>query len=319
MKELLTRITADPALLFMPSLLGLGTLIGLLILLRQIRRNPHAHSISAVYIFGSLALSLWVFAGQLVESSQLSLPTRLSQVIQSMLIIVWSYVILELFEKIVLAGWSQRTGMMIPRLARDIVRAVVFIVVSLLVLAQIFNIDMGSVAISSTVLSAVLGLALQDLLKNVIAGVALQIERPFQVGHWIQIGDVMGRVLEMNWRATHLVNIEGNFVIYPNASLAESTVINYSLPEKSQAMHVPITLSKAYDPQQIKALLLQAVQRSAEVLENPAPSVKIGSYGENNLAYNLEFWLSSYDHAALKRDTVLTNVWQALHEAGIGQ
>ena len=205
MKELLTRIGAAPELLIMPTLLGLVTLIGLLIILRLLQRHVRLPTISRAYIAGSFALSLWVFVGQLAEASQHSMPVLLIHSIQALLLVFWSYIILELIEHGLLARWTQRTGIIIPRLARDIVRALVFIIVGLLVLALLFNIDPGSIAISSTVLSAVLGLALQDLLKNVIAGVALQMERPFEVGHWIQANHVTGRVLEMNWRATHLI------------------------------------------------------------------------------------------------------------------
>lgn len=319
MKELFTRIRTEPELLVMPTLLGLAMLIGLFIILRLLERDIRSHPINKIYSVGSMILSLWVFLGQLAEASQTVLPTALVHGIQAFLLIFWCYILLELIEGILLARWTQRTGILIPRLARDIVRALAFIIVGLLVLALLFNIDPGSIAISSTVLSAVLGLALQDLLKNVIAGLALQIERPFEVGHWIQVDQVTGRVLEMNWRATHLMTTAGNFVIYPNAALAESTVFNHSLPTESQAVHVPIMLPNGYPPAQIKELLLTAMRSSAHVLEHPAPTVVLTSYTEKQLSYDLIFWLPSYTGHAEKRDGVLTNVWNTLKQAGIMQ
>lgn len=317
MRDLFNRITVEPELLILPILMGIGTIIGLLIILRFLQRNSRAHGINTAYLFGTLALSVWVFADQLTQASQIKLPGLLSHSIQAALLIFWSYVILELLEDVILARWTTRSGITIPRLARDIVRGLVFIIVGLLVLALLFNIDPGSIAISSTVISAVLGLALQDLLKNVIAGVALQIERPFEVGHWIQVEQIKGRVIEMNWRATHLLSADGHFVIYPNSGLAESTVFNYSLPEKSQATHLYLSVEQKHDPEEIKALLHKAMLSSSEVLEKPAPSVSISSYAEDHLSYDLKFWLRSYDQYAEQRDAVLSQVWKALQEADI--
>ena len=317
MKELLTRIIAAPELLIMPALLGLATLVGLFIILRLLERDIRSHPINKISIIGSIILSLWVFLGQLAEASQIILHPALVHGIQALLLMLWSYIILELIEGVLLARWTKRTGILVPRLASDIVRALVFIIVGLFVLALLFNIDPGSIAISSTVLSAVLGLALQDLLKNVIAGLALQIERPFEVGHWIQVEQITGRVLEMNWRATHLMTTTGNFVIYPNAALAESTVFNHSLPAQSQAIHVPIILPNSYPPAQVKELLLTAMRSSADVLEHPTPTVLLTSYTEKQLSYDLTFWLPSYTDYAEKRDGILTNVWTTLQQAGI--
>src|SRR5262249_55838892 len=69
---------------------------------------------------------------------------------------------------------------------------------------------------TSAVSAVVVGFALQDTLGNAFAGLALQSEKPFHVGHWIRVGEFEGRVAEITWRATKLRTKTGNFVVLPN-------------------------------------------------------------------------------------------------------
>ena len=78
--------------------------------------------------------------------------------------------------------------------------------------------------------AVVLGFALQDTLGNLIAGLAIQIEKPFRVGHWVTLGGQDGLVSEITWRATKIRTKAGNFVIVPNSVLSKDTITNYSEP-----------------------------------------------------------------------------------------
>src|SRR5947208_723911 len=83
---------------------------------------------------------------------------------------------------------------------------------------------------TSAVSAVVIGFALQDTLGNAFAGLAIQSEKPFSVGHWVKVGDHEGRVAEVTWRATKLRTKAGNFVILPNDLVAKEPIINYSEP-----------------------------------------------------------------------------------------
>ena len=78
--------------------------------------------------------------------------------------------------------------------------------------------------------AVVIGFALQDTLGNLFAGLAIQIEKPFRVGHWVRVADTDGQVSEITWRATKVRTKAGNFVIVPNSTLSNDTIINYSEP-----------------------------------------------------------------------------------------
>jgi small-conductance mechanosensitive channel len=86
------------------------------------------------------------------------------------------------------------------------------IVIGLLLLVSTFVFD-EKLLTTSAVSAVVIGFALQDTLGNAFAGLAIQSERPFNVGHWMRVGDFEGRVAEVTWRATKLRTKAGNFVI----------------------------------------------------------------------------------------------------------
>jgi CRP-like cAMP-binding protein len=171
--------------------------------------------------------------------------------------------------------------------------------------------------ISSTILTAVIGLALQDLLKNVIAGIALQTERPFEIGHWVEINRQIGRVVEMSWRATRVITVDGNYIIFPNANLAQAELINYTIGSPIQAMHVQIGLGYSHPPNLVKRVLTEAALASPDVCREPAPSIKLIQYGDYSVTYDVKFWLYNYDKYPEKRDAVMTSAWYHLHRAGL--
>ena len=75
-----------------------------------------------------------------------------------------------------------------------------------------------------------MGFALQDTLGNFFAGLAIQIEKPFRVGHWIRVGEREGQVQEVTWRATKLLTKDGQFLILPNSFISREPILNYSEP-----------------------------------------------------------------------------------------
>ena len=98
---------------------------------------------------------------------------------------------------------------------------------------------------SSAIVAAIAGFALQDTLGNAFAGIAIQIDKPFRVGHWIAVGGHEGRVTEVTWRATKIRTKAGNLVIVPNSTIAKEAINNYSEPTAPTRLDVEVGC--AYD------------------------------------------------------------------------
>src|SRR6185436_19194854 len=111
-------------------------------------------------------------------------------------------------------------------------------------------------SLTSAVGAAVVGFALQDTLGNAISGLAIQIDRPFRVGHWITVGAFEGLVAEITWRATKLRTKSGNLVIVPNNIVAKEAINNYSVPEVPTRLSFEIGASYDTPPNATKEALM---------------------------------------------------------------
>ena len=96
---------------------------------------------------------------------------------------------------------------------------------------------------TSAVGAVVVGFALQDTLGNLFSGLAIQIEKPFRVGHWIAIGDREGQVQEITWRATKLRTKAGQFLIFPNGLISKEPILNYSEPTIPTRLEIEVGAS----------------------------------------------------------------------------
>ena len=146
------------------------------------------------------------------------------------------------------------------------------IVLALLVMIATFAFGDKFLA-TSAVSAVVLGFALQDTLGNAIAGLAIQSEKPFSIGHWVKVGEFEGRVAEVTWRATRLRTKTGNFIVLPNNIVGKEPIINYSEPVAPTRISVQVGCSYDAPPNRVKAVIREALANCALVLRAPAPQV----------------------------------------------
>ncbi|HMF62138.1 MAG TPA: mechanosensitive ion channel domain-containing protein, partial [Vicinamibacterales bacterium] len=147
-----------------------------------------------------------------------------------------------------------------------------FIVVGLLVIVATFVFNEKLLA-TSAVSAVVIGFALQDTLGNAFAGLAIQSEKPFHVGHWIRVGEFEGRVAEVTWRATKLRTKSGNFVVVPNNIVSKEAITNYSEPAAPTRIDVEVGASYLSAPSLVKAAMYEAIGNAPRALKAPAPDV----------------------------------------------
>lgn len=304
---------SSPLDLLAPVALGLGAVGLLLIIYRLLRRSPRVRTLGPIYLGATLLLGVAL----LLNGEGLLPPGWPRSVLVAALLVVWGYICFDLLEYLTFERAMTSRGLAVPRLARDILRGVALTVLILVAVNRVFGVPLSSIVISSTVASAVIGLALQDLLRNVIAGVALQVERPFAPGDWVLLRDQPLRVLEMSWRATRFVNVDNTHVVVPNANLAQAEISNYTLTSPLQALHVQIALAPDHPPGLVKEVLARAAREAEGVLADPPPGARLISYGEYSVTYDIKFWMQGFDRYVETRDAVLTSVWYHARRAGL--
>jgi small-conductance mechanosensitive channel len=218
------------------------------------------------------------------------------------------------------ASWSvvhrRRTGIETPKILRDLVDGVLFLLTVIVILQATLDVNLSPLLASSAVLSLVVGLALQETLGNLFAGLSLQAERPFAEGDWVKIGAHQGKVLEIGWRATRLLGPAGESLTIPNNAVAKEAV--YNLTRRGSAMR-KVSLSIAYGvpPNAFKAAALSVVCAHPQILRDPAPVVRAADLGQAAIAYDIVFWVGRFEQGGDVEDDVRSQLWYRLQRAGI--
>jgi small-conductance mechanosensitive channel len=231
-----------------------------------------------------------------------------------MLLIVVALSLLNalLFANAKAGSWRGR----MPGILIDLVRAILIAVGCLAVFTAVWGADFGRFFAALGVSSIVLGLVLQRSLGNVIAGLLLLAERPFQVGEWLKIGDVIGRVVEINWRAAH-VDIGNQLLIVPNGMLADTIFTNLSRPSPLSQVTVQLPFDGTYPPNRVKAMIRRVLQETPDVLAEPEPVVGAASSDRTSINYTITFYVDDYSGSGAVRDAFLTRLWYVMQRSNL--
>jgi small-conductance mechanosensitive channel len=189
-------------------------------------------------------------------------------------------------------------------------------VIALLVLVSTFFFH-DQLITTSAVGAVVVGFALQDTLGNAFAGLAIQSEKPFRVGHWIRVGEYEGRVAEVTWRATKMRTKTGNFVIVPNNIIAKEAIMNFSEPVAPTRLEVEVGASYLVSPNEVKSAMREAMAQCPRVLEAPEPDVLLVSFDASAITYRARFWVGDYERDEAARDQVRTAIFYVFGRRGI--
>lgn len=218
-------------------------------------------------------------------------------------------------------GVLQRRGprRTIPGIIRDMLQVGVYLVVALYVLHRA-GVDPSSLLTTSAVLTAVIGFALQDTLGNLFAGLAIQLQQPFEVGDWIQFDDDpdhIGEVIEINWRAARILTIERIEVTVPNNLLAKAPIRNFSKP--TRLVRRSATVLAPYDtpPARVHRLLAEAVVEVDGVRSHPAPDIQTIQFTERGIEYRVRYFIEDFDQREVLDGRVRDRMWYALRRAAV--
>ena len=202
----------------------------------------------------------------------------------------------------------------IPEFLRQVVALFIYLIALLLVLSVVYDAEgqLKTLLAGSGIAAIVLGFATQDLFGGIIAGIALQISRPYKVGDWLNIQDRFAEVMEINWRSTRLRTNDGIYLDIPNYAIARGTIVNLHYPTQTHAMRLRVGIDYNVPPNRVKDSLLRATSTAEGVMPEPHPKVFVMDFAESAVTYEIKFWMGN--HAAYNDvcDAIRTNIWYEL-------
>ncbi|MBD2460360.1 mechanosensitive ion channel [Oscillatoria sp. FACHB-1407] len=284
-------------------------ILGELIYRLQRRGKPLAATLRAVR---NLVLPVFVF--MLFAQQVLKLPpdNELVKSIETLFWICVLYAALSLFNTVVFEQakadtWRAR----MPKLLIDLFQLVLVLLGGAIVLASVWDADLAGVATALGVSSIVIGLALQDTLGSIMSGIALLFERPFTVGDWLRVGDLVGQVIDINWRSVRLQTFEREMVIIPHKLISSEIVRNFSRPLRIHAERIRIGFSYNDPPNLAKHVLRTTALETEGILTHPEPQIFTFSYDDFAITYEVKLFIEDYGDLEEIRDRFMSRVWYA--------
>jgi small-conductance mechanosensitive channel/CRP-like cAMP-binding protein len=210
--------------------------------------------------------------------------------------------------------FEKRKHTPIPHFLREVFGGLIFLVALLLVLSVGYHAEaqLKGLLVSSSVVAIILGIAGQNLFGGIIAGMSLQINRPYKVGDWLKVGDNYGEVREINWRSTRLCTNDTIYLDIPNNEIVKSTIVNLHYPTEVHAMRIRVGVDYNVPPNRVKDALAHAASSARGVLANPPVKIFLVDFADHAVTYEIKFYMGNHARINEVNDAVRTNVWYEL-------
>ncbi|WP_144147288.1 mechanosensitive ion channel domain-containing protein [Paraburkholderia sp. BCC1884] len=195
------------------------------------------------------------------------------------------------------------------RLFEDVFSALAFLAATVASLAFVLELPVRGLVATSGALAIVLGLAIQSTLSDVFAGIVINTTEPYEVGNWVSIDGVEGKVLEMNWRATNLLTSLGDVVIVPNAVAAKAKITNSSRPAALHGVSITLEITPEARPKIVLDALNRALANVRLILADPAPYALVKSTD----AQSFKYAVTAYVDDAGKKLAVANDLYDVCH------
>ncbi|MRR07476.1 MAG: mechanosensitive ion channel [Deltaproteobacteria bacterium] len=192
------------------------------------------------------------------------------------------------------------------------------IAIGLVIILQTAGIDFTALNVLAGAVGIGLGFGLQNIVNNFVSGLIILFEKPIKVGDRIEVDDVEGDVVRISGRSTEVLTNDNISIIIPNSKFITENVVNWSHTDRKVRFRIPVNVAYGSDVQLVERLLLQVAAENKDVLEQPAPGVRLMEFGDSGLHFELRAWSTSLIHRrGLLTSNLNFGIYQAFSEQGI--
>lgn len=163
-------------------------------------------------------------------------------------------------------------------------------VISILVILEVIGVHITVFLVGSTALVVVLGLGLQNIFKDLISGLFLLFEGAIKIGDVIEVDGVVGRVVEINLRNSHIITRDDVTMVIPNSKFIMERTVNYSSNDEASRFMVNVGVAYGTDVEKVISILEHTMRENDKILGIPSPFVRFTDFGESALMFEMIFW-----------------------------
>lgn len=166
-----------------------------------------------------------------------------------------------------------------------------FVILMTLLVLDISNVPLKVFTFVGGALAIGIGFGSQNIINNFISGLILMVERPIRIGDLVEVNNMLGRVISIGARCTHLRTGNSVDILLPNSSMLEKTVVNWTLNDNIVRVNISIGVMYNTPTYKVESALLRAIKQIPDILSVPTPQVYFTAFGENALQFEAHFWI----------------------------
>jgi len=281
------------------------------------RRNSRVHFLARLLVFAILT-GLMLSGGVTPYRATAAIGDEPRRLYAAVLEVVWwlvaAWLAVGFMRASIVLGRQPRES----KLVQDLLAALIYLAAGFAIVAYVFDLPVKGLLATSGALAIIIGLALQSSLGDLFSGIVLNISRPYRVGDWIVLdGTTQGKVIETNWRATHILTGGQDVAIIPNSIIAKSKIVNCSSPTEIHGASMRVKLDPALTPAAGCDLLREVLLGSANILRTPEPSVTVVDLSAEMIEFELSYSVADVGAVDRARNELFNRIQKATAAAGI--
>lgn len=213
--------------------------------------------------------------------------------------------------------FSHKQAIKYPRLIKDIVVIILYVIGILFIAKYYLNIRVTEVLASAAVLTVVIGFALQDILSDLFSGIALNLEESLQIGDWVKIDEYEGNIEQFRWRSIKIRTIDNVLVVIPNQIAAKQAVMSFGHAGEYFALRIQIGVSYKDNPDQVMRTILKALDSIDLILKKPPPEIIVNRFDDFSIVYEIKYYFKDYSKKNIIHSEINRKIWYAFKRNNI--
>ncbi|MCK6481580.1 MAG: mechanosensitive ion channel [Planctomycetaceae bacterium] len=276
--------------------------------------RPSALTFFAALVYVPL-LAVYVVSLILGQGRQASHPEK---ILLYVVIVAGMYIGSVVVDGVVFSKEREESlGWKVPRILRDSIRWALLIITALVMAKPIVGKEDWDLSILAGALTVGLSLSFGPTLGTLLDGIAMVSERPFEIGDWLEVEGLQGRVDQITWRSTRMITRDQQSVVFPNSLLAKIRIVNLSRPDSLLGVRACVGVHFRHPPAETRDALRRAVLGAPGVERTPAPAIRIKEFLDSDVNWEIRFWIRDAENLENIKGEVLQRVWYTFRRAGI--
>lgn len=240
--------------------------------------------------------------------------------LNGLLFVAWIpliFVVVRVIDKLVFDVFvARRKNVTAPLLLRQMFAIVGYFLLFGWTVSAIYHTSLTAWLTTTTVLAAVIGLALQDTLGNLFSGIAIHLEDAFEVGDVLHSGEFTGVVEGVSWRATRIRGFNNQMIILPNSQMAKDRLEVF--PRNNlNARVLQFGVDYHVQPATVMDVLTQAAAHIDGIAREMPVIGRVAGFADSSVTYELKYFTRDYSMRDRIDAEIRKAVWYAFHRNDI--